>query len=159
MNKQAIELDRVQKALRKNTSKLKTASQNAVIAKVSIENYESQIEYQTRLYNDIIYRLKLQIERAVDNAKLLHNSLDELIKEKEALHLELRAASNFGKKQCEYCRKYFSQQGIKRHSESCASKPEIKIEKKHKEEVTEIKEDLAARKAALKKELDDLEGK
>jgi len=157
MSQKSIELDRVQKAIAKNNRKLKTANQNAVISKVNIGIYESQIVYQTKLHNDIVNKLRLQIDRAVNNMKLLHNNLDALIKEKEALHLELKAASNFGKILCEYCKRYFSPQGIKRHSEVCSSKPEIKIEKEHKEEVKEIKEDLAARKASLEKELAALE--
>jgi len=157
MTQRDIELARVQKAIAKNNSKLKTANQNAVLSEVHIKTYESQIEYQTTLYNDRINKLKLQIDRSVENAKKLHDNLDELLDEKEALHLELKAASHFGKEKCEYCNKYFTPQGIVRHKAACASKPEIKIEKKHKEEITEHKDDLEARKAALQKQLEDLE--
>lgn len=156
MSEQQIELDRVQKALAKNTSKLNTAKQNAVISEVHIKTYESQIEHQTKLYNDIVNKFRMQIDKTVDNAKLLHKRLEDLLKEKEALHLELRAASNFGKVQCEWCKRYYTDQGLKRHQATCIAKPEVKIEKKHKEEVKEIKEDLAARKASLEKELADL---
>ena len=101
MSKRDIELNRVQKAIAKNTSQLKTARQNAVISEVHIKTYESQIEYQTKLFKDIKNKLELQINRAVENAKSLHNRLEELLQEKEVLHLELKKASHFGKEQCE----------------------------------------------------------
>lgn len=153
MSERDIELARVQKAIAKNNSKIKTANQNAVLATVNVENYESQIEYQTKLYNHIVDALKSQINRAIENAKLLDGKLEELLEEKESLHLELKAASHFGKEQCEYCNRYFTPQGIKRHRESCASRPESKIDKKHKEEVAEVKDGMDARQKALEDEL------
>lgn len=157
MNERDIELGKVQRKLAQNISKIKTANQNAVISEVHIKTYKSQIEYQTKLYNDIINKLRLQIDRAVENSKLLHDRLEELLEEKETLHLELKKASHFGMELCEYCGKYFTPQGISRHKTSCASKPAVKVEKRHVAEVDEIKEDLETRKAALQKELEELE--
>ena len=159
MTEQQIELDRVQKALVKNTQKIKTATQNAAISAVHIKTCESQIKYQDLLHNDRVNKLKAQIDRGVENSKLLHDKLEALLEEKEALHLQLKVAANFGRIQCEHCLRFFSPQGIKRHSESCASKPETKTEELHIFEVKEIKDDIEAKKAALQKQLADLEGK
>jgi len=151
MSEQQLELIRVQKAIAKNIKKLKTAQQAAVISEVHIEGYERQIDYQTLLYKDRINKLQLQINRAIENSKFLHSNLEGLLEEKEALHLELTEAANFGRVQCDYCHRWFSPQGVKRHMEACASKPEIKAEKKHQKEVKAAKKDLIARKAAIKK--------
>ena len=157
MSEKQIELLRVQKAMAENSRLLKEWNQYAIMSEVKIKTTEKLIEYQERLFKDRINKLKLAIDRAVNNAKLSHDTLDELVKEKEALHLELKKATHFGKVQCEHCKKYFTPQGIVRHREACASKPEIKIEKEHKEEVSEIKDALEAKKAALQKELERLE--
>ena len=124
-----------------------------------IRQCESQIEYQTKLYNDIVNKFRLEINDAVENAKLLHDNLERLLKEKESLHVELKKAANYGKKQCEYCEKYFTIAGLSRHQANCSGKPETKVDKQHDEEVKEIKDDIEARKAALKKELAALEKK
>ena len=159
MSEQQIILIEVQKKIAKNNTKLKTANQDAVLAEVRIRQCESQIEYQTKLYNDIVNKFKLEIEDAIKNAKYLHDNLEDLLKEKEGLHVELKAATHYGKKQCEHCLKYFTIAGLSRHQNNCSGKPEIKIDKKHEVEVKEIKDDIEARKAALKKELAALEKK
>ena len=159
MSKKDLELIRVQKKIRENNTKLKTAHQNAVLAEVRINQCESRIEYQTKLYNDIVNKLRLEIEDAVNNAKFLHDNLERLLKEKESLHAELKVATHYGKKQCEHCEKYFTQAGLTRHQKSCSGKPETKIDKKHVEEVKEIKDGIEERKAALKKELAALDKK
>ncbi|KKN42893.1 hypothetical protein LCGC14_0708670 [marine sediment metagenome] len=157
MSQKDRELDRVQKAMRKNVIKINTATQNAAVSAIHIKTFESQIEYQTTLYNDIVGKLKLQIDRSVENAKNLHDKLEELLKEKESLHVQLKLAFNFGKVECEYCLRYFTTQGIKRHQDNCSSKPEIKIEEEHIEEVNEIKDDLDAKKKDLQAQLKQLE--
>ena len=159
MSEQQIILIEVQKKIAKNNIKLKTANQDAVLSEVRIRQCESQIEYQTKLYNDIVNKLKLEIEDAIKNAKYLHDNLEDLLKEKESLHVELKAATHYGKKQCEFCEKYFTVSGLTRHQANCSGKPETKVDKKHEVEVKEIKNDIAARKAALKKELAALEKK
>ena len=159
MSKRQIELARVQKAIAKNNTKLKTARQDSVLSEVRIKQCESQIDYQTLLYNDIVNKLKLEIEDAINNAKKLHDNLEDLLEEKESLHLKLKEATHFGQVKCEHCLNYFTQQGLTRHKNSCAAKPEIKIEKKHKAEVKVIKDDIEARKVALKKELAELNKK
>ena len=159
MSEQQIILIEVQKKITKNNTKLKTAHQDAVLSEVRIKQCESQIEYQTKLYNDVVNKLKLEIEDAVSNAKYLHDNLEDLLKEKESLHIELKKAANYGKKQCEHCEKYFTVAGLPRHQTNCKSKPEIKVDKKHGDEVKEIKDDIEARKAALKKELAALDKK
>lgn len=159
MSERDIALDKVQKAMKENADEIKANTLNATWCEANIGAYESRIENEKNLYNDRINKLNLQINRAVTNAKKTHDRLDELLEEKESLHLELKKASHFGMDQCEYCMKFFTPQGIKRHQDSCASKPEIKQEKKHKAEVVEIKEDVEAKKAALKKQLAELEKK
>ena len=153
MSERDLELRKVQKKIAKNTTKLKTAHQNAVLAEVQIKTCESQIEYQTLLYNDIVNKFKLEIEDAVGNAKFLHDNLEALLKEKETLHVELKGATHYGQVQCSHCEKYFTKQGLSRHENNCSRKPETKIDKKHGAEVKVIKDDIAARKLALKKEL------
>ena len=132
---------------------------NATWCEANIGAYESRIKNEENLFNDRINKLKLQIDRAVRNAKKTHDILDDLLKEKETLHLELKAASHFGMELCEFCNKYFTPQGIKRHQSGCSMKPAIKKVAKHAKEIKEDKADLAARKAALKKELLELDKK
>ncbi len=157
MSKKDIELDKVQKAIADNTRKIKTAKQNAVVSEVHIKTYESQIKYQDLLHNDRVNKFRLQIDRAVENSKLLHDRLEELLKEKEALHIELTKATHLGQELCEFCKKYYTPQGLSRHKASCSMKPAIKIVKKHEKEIKIDKEDLEARKAELKKALEALD--
>ena len=157
MTERAIVLDKVQKAMAENSKQLKAWKLNAIMSEAKVKTTEKLLRNEERLYNDRVNKLKLAIDRAVKNAKISHKKLDELLEEKETLHSELKAASHFGKELCEYCKKYFTPQGITRHKTSCSMKPEVKIVKKHEKEIKEDKADLVARKAALQKELDDLE--
>ena len=159
MSERDLELIKVQKKIKDNNTKLKTAHQDAVLAEVYINNYESQIEYQTKLYNDIVNKFRLEINDAVENAKLLHDNLERLLKEKEELHAELKTASHYGMVQCEHCQNYFTEVGLTRHQKTCSGKAEVKIDKQHDAEVKEIEADIEARKAALKKELAALDKK
>ncbi|GAG69820.1 unnamed protein product, partial [marine sediment metagenome] len=108
-------------------------------------------------YNLRLAELNERLQRVINNAKIHHDTMDRLIEEKEAIHLRLKEAIHYGEVLCEYCKKYFTPQGIVRHRTACASKPEIKITKEHKVEMKETREDLEARKAALQEELKNLE--
>lgn len=157
MSERDLALDKVQKAMKKNSDDIKAMTLNATWCEVNIKSYESKLAHQEKLFKDIENKFKLQINRAITNAKKTHEILDGLLEEKEALHLELKAASYYGMVLCEYCNKYFTPQGISRHKTACSMKPNIKVVEKHKEEIKDHKEDLEARKAALQKELEELE--
>ena len=148
---------KINKALAENNRNFKMWNSNAIMAEVRVKTYQRMLIETERLHKMKLERIEAQVKRSVKNAKRAHKALEDLVAEKEDLHLQLKEATHFGKKQCEYCLRYFTSQGIKRHSESCASKPEIKVEAEHKEEVKEIKDDIEARKAALKEELKSLE--
>lgn len=161
MSDRDLALINVNKAIKENSELIKTNQVNAVWCEVNIKAYEKRIKHQELLFNDIKTKLLKQINRAVENAKKTHDIIEELLKKKESLHLDLKKASHFGMELCEFCNKYFTPAGIKRHTTGCAMKPAIKKVAKHAKEIEEGKADLEKRKADLiklkKKELADLQ--
>lgn len=157
MSEKNIKLREVERAISKNVEETKTWNLNAIYCEVNIKSYEKQILKLEKLHKDRINKLKLQIDRDIKNAKISHNNLDELLKEKEDLHIKYKAAIHMGEVQCEFCHKYYTPQGLSRHKASCSMKPEVKTIKKHEEEIKDNKAALMAKKAALKKELANLE--
>lgn len=157
MNERQIALSKVQKAMAENTYQIKAMRLNVIVCEAKVKSLNKQAIKLEKIYKDRINKIQLLIEKSIKNIKLSDKTLDDLLEEKEALYLEFKAANHFGKKQCEYCLNYFTPQGFSRHKDTCSAKPEIKIEKEHKKEVKEIKEDLEARKAVLQKELEALE--
>ena len=149
----------VQKKIRINTANLKAATVNATMCEVNIKTYQKRMLKLDELHKDKMNRVQLQVNRYIKNLKNMHKTLDDLLKEKEALHMKLKEAIHHGEVSCEYCGKYYTSQGLARHKSTCSSKPEVKIVKKHKAEIDKDKEDIEARKAALKAELAELEKK
>ena len=161
MNEKDYKINEIHKKITKNKQTIESVKFDTAMSESYVLSHQKQLIRLAKEYKLRDTELKTRLQRHINNTKRLHNALDKLIKEKEALHIELREAHNFGKTQCEYCERYFTPQGIKRHSDTCASKPEIKMEVEHIEEVKELKGDLAAKKAALnkkhKEELENLE--
>jgi len=156
MNERQIALAKVEKAMAENTRQIKAMKLNIIVCGADVKaNNKHKIKLE-KIYKDRVNKIQLRIEQSIRNIKFSDKTLDDLLEEKETLYVEFKAANHFGQPQCEWCLNYFSPQGIARHKAACASKPEIKIEKKHKEEVKDIKDDIEARKAALQKELDEL---
>jgi alpha-glucosidase (family GH31 glycosyl hydrolase) len=159
MSERDLALSKVKRAMEENTRQTKAMKLNAIMCDVNIKTYQKNIKHQEKLHKDIIDKYELQIKRAIENAEISHKKLDALLDEKEKLHLELKKASHYGMVLCEYCLKYFTSQGLSRHKSACSSKPEVKIVEKHEAEIKEDKEDIEARKAALKAELAKLDKK
>lgn len=156
MTKQQELLIEVQKRIRVNTANLRAAKVNATMCEVNAKTYERNMVELDRLHKVKMNNIQKQIDRYIRNLKDMNKTLENLLEEKEALHLELKEATHYGQVKCEYCQNYFTTQGLSRHKNTCSSKPEIKVEKKHTKEVKEIKDDIEARKAALKKQLAEL---
>ena len=157
MNERQIALDKVQKAMAENTRLIKAMRFNILVCGADVKANNKQIIKLEKICKDRVNKFHFLIEKSIKNIKFSEKTLHDLLEEKEALHIEFKAANHFGKVQCEWCLNWFTSQGLSRHKTACASKPEIKIEKKHKEEVKDIKDDLEARKAALQKELAELD--
>lgn len=139
-----------------NNRQFKIWKLNAVMCEVNIKTYEKVIKNQEKLHNDIVNKLRLQIDRAVKNAKESYKNLDNLLKEKEDLHKELKIIHNFGKVPCPYCEKFYTPLGLPRHKSACSSKPEIKDAKEHKETMSLERKLLEAKKEALEKQIENL---
>jgi len=159
MNERQIALDKVQKAMAENTRLIKAMRFNILVCGADVKTNNKQIIKLEKICKDRVNKIHFLIEKSIKNIKFSDKTLHDLLEEKEALYIKFKEASHYGKEVCEYCGRYYAPGGIARHKTACASKPEIKLEKKHKEEVKDIKDDLEARKAALKKELADLENK
>lgn len=150
----------VKKALADNATALESAKNTAGSDEAIIINLQKRIKKEKELSALRIQGLEKQLQRVIQNAKDNHAFIESLIKNKEVLHTDLKATIHFGEVQCEWCKKYYkTEQGLKRHQTTCDAKPEVKIEKKHEEEVKESKEELLARKAALEKEIADIDKK
>lgn len=149
----------VQKEIRVNTANLKAATVNATMCEVNIKTYQKRLLKLEERHKDRMNSVQKAINRFVGNLKNMHKTLDDLVAEKEALHVNLKEAIHHGKEQCEWCLNYFTPTGLTRHKNACASKPVNKVVEKHKEEIVEITDDIEARKAALEKELAALKGK
>lgn len=156
MSEQSIALAKVQKAIARNNAEIKATHCSAVAVEVNVNTHKRLIVELDRLHKDKINRVQKQVNSCIESAKNAHDRLDALLIVKEELHLELRAATHYGKVECEYCGNYFTSQGLSRHKTACASKPVNKTVDKHKVEIEKDKEDIAARKAMLQKELDEL---
>ena len=159
MSEQKRKAIEVNNLIRINTANIKAATVNATMCEVNIKTYQKRLLKLDELHKEKMNRVQLQVNRYVKNLKNMHNTLDDLLAEKEALHLQLKEAFHHGKEQCEWCLNYFTPTGLPRHKSACASKPVNKVVKKHKEEIIETTDDIEARKAALKKELADLQKK
>ena len=159
MSEKKLALSKVKKALEENNRSFKMWTSNAVMAEVRVKTYQKMIPEAERLHNIKLEKIRAQVDRSVKNAKRAHKALDDLLEEKEQLHLDLKAASHYGMVKCEYCENYFTSQGITRHKSACSSKPEVKIVEKHKAEIKQDKEDIEAKKAALREELAKLDKK
>jgi len=148
----------VQRAIGINNKNIKAATVNATMCEVNIKTYQKRLLKLDELHKAKMNRVQLQVDRYVKNLKNMHKTLDDLLAEKEELHVKLKDASHFGMIKCEHCRKYFTSQGLARHKNTCSSKPVNKTVEADKEEIKEIKDDIEARKAALEKELAKLKG-
>jgi hypothetical protein len=162
MSEQQKLLLEVQKAIRINTANIKAATVNATMCEVNAKTYERNMIELDRLHKIKLNNIQLQIDRYIDNLKDMHKRLDELLAEKEALHIELKEASHYGEILCEFCGKYFTSQGISRHRNTCISKPENRIVEEHKVEISDVGDDIEAKKAeleALMRQLNNIKAK
>ena len=159
MSEQQKLLIEVQKKIQVNTANFRAAKVNATMCEVNIKTYQRNMVELDRLHKVKMNNIQKQIDRYIRNLKDMNKTLDTLLEEKEDLYEELKAATHYGQVKCEHCLNYFTHQGLSRHKNTCGSKPEIKKEKEHKAEVKVIKDDIEARKAALKKELAELNKK
>jgi len=156
MSKRDIALDKVQKAIARNNAEIKVTHCSAVAVEVNINTHKRLIVELDRLHKDKINRVQKQVNRCIESAKNTHDRMDALLIVKEALHVELKEAIHYGQVQCEWCEKYYSPQGLARHKTACISKPANKAVEESKEEIDLVKEGIEARKAALQKELAEL---
>ncbi len=144
-----IEINKVNNEVRKNSEDIKAMLLNATWCEVNIKTYEKRIKHQELLFNDKKNKLIKQIDRAVENAKKTHDIVDDLLKQKEVLHAQLKKAHHFGMELCKFCERYFTPSGLKRHMTGCAKKPAVKKVAKHANEIKVEKANLEAKKAAL----------
>ena len=159
MTEQQRILIEVQREISVNTKNIKAATVSATMCEVNIKTYQKRLLKLDDLHKKRMNSVQKGVDRYVRSLKDMHKTLDELLIEKEALHVRLTDATHFGKEQCDWCKNYFTPTGLPRHKSACASKPVNKIVKKHKAEIVKTTDDIEARKEALKKQLADLEGK
>ena len=138
---------------------IKAAKVNAVMCEVNIKTYQKRLLKLEELHKEKMNRVQLQVDRYVKNLKNMNKTIDDLLEEKEAIHLQLKEIYHYGLEQCEFCKNYFKPSGLARHKSACASKPVNKKIKKHEKEITDEVAKNEARKAALEKELAALKKK
>lgn len=157
MSEQQRILIEVQKEISVNNKNITAATGDVVVCEVNVKTYQRMLIKLEELHKVKIDKVQKQIDGYIRNLKDMHGVLDDLLAEKEALHVKLTEATHYGKEQCEWCKNYFTPTGLPRHKSACASKPVNKIVKKHKAEIDKTTDDIEARKLALKKELAELE--
>ena len=157
MNEKQYKIEEVNKESRENSKQLELTKTSAGMSEAYIVNYQKQIKKLSKVYELRKKELETNLKRQVDNTIKHHKRIDTLIANKEIIHTKLKAAIHLGEIQCEYCNNYFSPQGISRHRNACASRPEKKVIKKEEAEIVEVKDDLEVRRLVLEKELKNIE--
>lgn len=156
MSEKNIKIQEVKIANRENSRLIELAKTNAGMSKANVLNYKKQIKKQKAIHELRLEELNDRLNRAIENTKRHHDTIDELIKNKEGLHDRLKEAIHIGEVQCEWCHKWFTQQGFSRHKSGCAANPGKKAVKENKKVIDKRLSDLAAEKAALQKEEEEI---
>ncbi|KKM04896.1 hypothetical protein LCGC14_1759640 [marine sediment metagenome] len=156
MSEKNLKINEVKKESAENTRNIKLAQTTAGMSEAYITNYRKQLIKLKDIYELRKKDLESRLKRQIDNTKTSHDIIDALVANKEVIHAKLKAAIHLGEEQCEYCKNYYTPQGLSRHKTTCSMKPAKKIIKKHQEEIKEAKVDVEARRAALKKQLEQL---
>ena len=159
MSERDLALIEVQRQIKINIKNIAAATVNATMSEVNIKTFQKHMITLDKLHKEKLNRVQKQVDRYIKNLKDMHSTLDELLAEKEALHVKLKETSHWGQVQCEHCQNYFTAAGLSRHANSCIAKPTNKLVEDDKAEIDTIKDDIEARKAALKKELAEIDKK
>lgn len=158
MSEKELKMSELERQNRDNSRLIELAKQNAGISEAKVLNYQKRIEQLKKQHELELSKLQAQLDRAVENAKLHHDTIDSLIQKRENLHTEWKSTMHLGEVQCQYCHLYFkNNEVLARHQNVCAAKPEIKIVADQENDITQKKDDLLARREALEEELKKLE--
>jgi hypothetical protein len=156
MSEKNLKIKEVKIANRENTRLIELAKTNAGISKANVLNYNKRIKQEKLMHEKRLKELQDRLNRAIDNTKRHHDTIDSLIKNKEGLHDQLKEAIHLGEVQCEWCLNWFTQQGFSRHKTSCVMNPGKKAVKDNEKAIKQKLADLAAEKAALQKEEEEI---
>jgi len=159
MNDKQLRIKEVKSADQKNNNLIQSAKNGLSASETAITNGHRRIEQLEREHKQRVQYYHDQINRAIKNAKLYQDEIDELLIRKEALHDDLKTAIHFGEKRCPHCNHYFSPQGYSRHESACSMKPANKAVEEHKEVIDTARANLEARKVELEKQLEELQKK
>jgi hypothetical protein len=149
MSEKDIKIKEAKFLIAENNKAIARAREAAGTSEAYVTNYTKQIE---RLEEEFKLRkadLEQRLNRQVNNAKVHHQTIDDLILKKEELHANLKAAIHLGEAQCEWCGYYFTPDGLARHKASCSARPDIKMVEEHAKEIKELKEELVTPKQEI----------
>ncbi len=152
MSEKNLKINEVKIANRENSRLINLSETNAGMSSANVLNYKKRIKQMQIEHKLRIKEMRDRLKRAVANTKQHHKTIDELIENKELLHDQLIAAYHLGETQCDWCYKYFTPAGIRRHKAGCSMKPKRRAVNKNKKEIDKHKKDLLARKKSLEKE-------
>ena len=153
MSEKNLEINRVKIANQENTKLILLAETNAGMSSANVHNCKRRIKQMQEEQRLRIKEMRERLKRAVGNTKRHHNTIDELIENKEILHDQLIEAYHLGETQCNWCKKYYTPEGINRHKRTCSMKPKRKAVNKNKKQIDEHKKKQAARKKSYEKEV------
>lgn len=126
---------------------------NISINEIGMRNMKKRIEKERELLELRIKDWEMQIHDHALNTDMLHVELEKQVTLKEDLHAKLKDALHVNEIACQFCGRFYSQKGIKRHEQACSARP-------NQIEADESEEDLKKTKAdasALKKKRAELE--
>ncbi len=153
MSEKNLKINEIRIANEENTRLIKLAETNAGMSGANILNYRKRLKQLIIECKLRAKEMKDRLKRALDNTKRYHDTIDELIENKEILHEQLKAAYHFGETQCKWCKRYYTPEGINRHKRTCSMKPKRKVVNKNKKQIDEHKKKQAARKKSLEREV------
>lgn len=157
MNEKDLKVLSAKKAMEENNVAITRAQEAAQTSEAYVINYQKQIEHLKKNHQLRLNDLQKQLNRVINNAKIHHDTIDNLIQKREELYQVFHETLHLGQVQCKYCSLYFkNEESLARHEKACTARPEIKIAATHEADISQKKEELLARKAALEKELNEI---
>lgn len=159
MSEKDLKILEVKKEMEINQSKIRGAQHNAGACNAYISNYKKRLKQIADEYGLRKTEFEAKLSRQIHNAEVTQDILEKLLKEKEELHIKLKAAIHYGEVKCKHCDRYYTPQGLARHEAACSMKPQVKKIKEKEAEIKDDKKELADQKAQLEAEIAELQKK
>jgi hypothetical protein len=146
MSEKDLKIREAKFKIAENNTAIMRAREGALTSEAYIINYTKQIKRLEEVFKLRKADLEQRLKRQIENAQVHHQTIDNLVLKKEELHSNLKEAIHLGEAQCEFCKHYFTPNGLARHQASCTARPDIQMLEEHAKEIQELKEELVTPK-------------